>query len=61
MSRLKKKYANGQSRGGNPGTATFTGRSNPKDYHRQEVAFHGGEMAFEKWRDGGRKGYGSGG
>jgi hypothetical protein len=52
---------NGQSRGGTPGSATNTncpdGR-NKKDYHRVAVAFHGGELSYEKWVENGRKGYG---
>lgn len=51
---------NGQPRGGTPGKATFTGTPAgraPKDYHKQAVAFHGGEVAYEKWVAGGRKGY----
>jgi hypothetical protein len=58
--RNKRKYMNGQPRGGTPGKATNTecpeGRT-PKDYHRIAVAFHGGELAHEKWVKGGRRGY----
>jgi hypothetical protein len=62
MSRLRKKYTNGQKRGGTPGRPTSTtgavlGR-NPKDYHKQAIAFHGGDTAYENWVNGGRKGYG---
>ncbi len=57
MSRLRKKYSNGQSRGtGSKAPARLTGRT-PKDYHRQEVAFHGGEMNYEKWIKNGRVTY----
>jgi len=60
MSRLKKKYSNGKSRGGTPGKATDTtcpeGR-NQRDYHRQMVVFHGGDVALERWIAAGRKGY----
>ncbi len=56
MSRTKKKYTNGQSRGGTSpsvtdttyGTATNRNGS-PKDYHRQAVAFHGGELKLEEF------------
>lgn len=60
MSRSKKVYPNGKPRGGTPGKATDTSqlaRRSPKDYHRQMVAFHGGEMALERWVKGGRNGY----
>lgn len=61
MSRLKKKYSNGQKRGGNSPNATDTscppGRQK-KNYHKQEVAFHGSEMNYEKFVNAGRKGYG---
>ena len=52
---------NGQSRGGVPGKAVDSHRDDgtKKNYHRQEVAFHGGEMAYEAWVKGGRKGYNS--
>lgn len=55
MSRTKKKYSNGQSRGGSgiPASTTRT----PKDYHRVAVQFHGGELAYEKFVKGGRRGY----
>lgn len=60
MSKLKKSYSNGRSRGGTPGKSTDTicpaGRQ-PKDYHRQEVAFHGSETNYNAWVEGGRKGY----
>lgn len=60
--RTKKKYISGQKRGGTPGRATDTGcpaGRNPKDYYRQAVAFHGGDMAYQKWVEGGRRGYGN--
>lgn len=61
--RRKTKYMNGRNRGGTPGSKTDTtcppGR-NPKDYHRVAVSFHGGDMAYERYVEGGRKGYGSG-
>jgi len=60
--RTKDRYMNGQSRGGTPGVATDTSKPtgrHKKDYHRQEVAFHGGEMAYDKWVKNGRKGYGN--
>lgn len=60
MSRLKKKYSNGQSRGGTPGHATDTtcpeGR-NPRDYGRVMIQFHGGDLALENYVKNGRKGY----
>lgn len=46
MSRTKKKYMNGQKRGG--GRTTQLHSATPKDYHRQAVNFHGGELAWEK-------------
>lgn len=56
--RTKKKYMNGRPRGGVPGRAVDSHReTGKKDYHRMEVAFHGGEMAYEAWVKGGRKGY----
>jgi hypothetical protein len=58
--RQRKKYSNGQPRGGTPKVATNTNPpagKNPKDYHKQEAAFHGGEMAYEAWAEGGKKGY----
>lgn len=58
--RTKKKYANSQKRGGTPGKATDSGcpaGRHAKDYHRVAVAFHGGEMALDKWKNGGMKGY----
>jgi hypothetical protein len=60
MSRLKKKYSNGQSRGGTSPNATDTGcpeGRHKKDYHRQAVQFHGSEQAYEAFVEGGRKGY----
>jgi hypothetical protein len=56
MSRTRKKYSNGQKRGGGPSAKAKMSR-NPKDYHRVAVAFHGGELAYQAWIDGGRKGY----
>jgi hypothetical protein len=60
MSRIKKKYSNGQKRGGTSPNATDTGcpagRSR-KNYHYQAAAFHGGEMNYERWVSEGRKGY----
>lgn len=59
--RSKTKYICGQSRGGTPGKAVDSrcqpGRT-PKNYHKQEVAFHGGEMAYEAYVKDGRRGYG---
>jgi hypothetical protein len=61
MSRRKCTYANGQSRGGTTGSSTNTeqrdGRA-AKDYARVAIAFHGGDLAYEKYMKGGRKGYG---
>lgn len=60
MARQKKKYANGKSRGGTPGSATFTGNPegrNPRDYGKVMVAFHGGDRAHEEWVKNGRRGY----
>lgn len=58
MSRMRKKYTNGQKRGGTPGTAVDSGLSGRrKDYHRQAVMFHGGEMALDRWVENGRRGY----
>ncbi len=61
MSRTKWQYMNGQTRGGTPGRPTETsgtsGKS-PKDYHKNAVAFHGGDLAYEAWVKAGRKGYG---
>ncbi len=54
MARTRKKYSNGQSRGGAIGTMR---RSGKKDYHRKAVEFHGGEMALAQWKDAGMKGY----
>lgn len=56
MSRRKCTYANGQSRGGS-GVVRSTTRA-PKDYERIAIAFHGGDLAYEKYVKGGRKGYG---
>lgn len=60
MAHTRKKYSNGQSRGGTPGSATNTackdGR-NPKNYSKVMVAFHGGDVAYERWVAAGRKGY----
>jgi hypothetical protein len=58
--RSKTKYMNGQSRGGVKGKAvdsTCPAGRTPKNYHKQEVAFHGGETAYEAWVKAGRKGY----
>jgi hypothetical protein len=59
--RSKTRYICGQTRGGIKGKAVDSvcppGRA-PKDYHRQSVLFHGGEMAYEAYVKGGRKGYG---
>lgn len=58
MSRMRKRYSNGQSRGGVKGVCVDSGRKETKkDYHRQEVAFHGSEMAYNNWADKGMKGY----
>lgn len=60
MSRQKKIYSNGQSRGGIPGKAVDSGcrlGRNKKNYHAMETSFHGGELAYEKWVKNGRKGY----
>lgn len=58
--RRNKRYMNGQKRGGTPGRPTVTegtsGRS-PKEYHKQAVAYHGGDLAFEAYVKAGRKGY----
>jgi len=60
MAHTKKKYSNGQSRGGTPGQATNTSRKegrNPKDYGRVAIGFHGGDVSYERWVAAGRKGY----
>jgi hypothetical protein len=60
MAHLKKKYSNGQSRGGTPGSATDTSRRegrHAKDYYRQMVSFHGGDRQLEEFIKKGRKGY----
>lgn len=56
MARQKKKYICKQRRGGTSPNATATEfgstenkNRSPKDYHRQKVAYHGGEMALEKF------------
>lgn len=59
--RNKYTYICGQSRGGTPGKATDSGCKpgrTPKDYHKQEVIFHGGEMKYEAYVKDGRRGYG---
>ena len=57
--KLKKKYGCGQSRKpSGEGSGAERSSRNPKDYHRQELSFHGSQMAYDKWVDGGRKGYG---
>jgi hypothetical protein len=50
--RLKKKYSNGQKRGGEPSVR----RSAIKDYHRMEIMFHGSESSFQRWKEK-KKGY----
>lgn len=55
--RLKKKYPCGQPRGGVKGVCVDSQRDTKKNYHQQEVAFHGGEMNFERWANEGKKGY----
>jgi hypothetical protein len=58
--RTRDRYICGQPRGGTPGTATSVGPRpghNPKDYHKQEVVFHGGEMSYEAWAKNGKRGY----
>lgn len=60
MAHTRKKYSNGQSRGGTPGHATNTSKPegrNPKDYYAIAKAFHGGDVAYERWIASGRKGY----
>ena len=60
--RSKERYICGQTRGGIPGKCCDTSQRdgrNKKDYYRQMVAFHGGDVAYENWVKGGRKGYGS--
>lgn len=61
--RSKRKYMNGQSRGGVPGVAVDTDNASrgrtPKRYHTQAVSFQGGETAVENWVKGGRRGYGA--
>jgi hypothetical protein len=47
MARQKKKYSNGQSRG--TGTQSMRRNPTPKDYHRQAVAYHGGELKLEEF------------
>lgn len=46
MARTKKLYMNGQKRGGERTEQVHS--ATPKDYRRQMVNFHGGEMALEK-------------
>lgn len=55
MARLKKKYSNGQSRGS--GTEPQKHSTTPKNYHHQEIAFHGSEAAYERWKEDGKRGY----
>lgn len=47
MSRTKKKYANGQSRG--VGHVPQWKSRSPKDYHKQAIGFHGGEAKLEEF------------
>lgn len=54
MARTKKRYANGQSRG--DGSQPMRRSPTPRDYHRMAVAYHGGELALEKFMEGLKKG-----
>lgn len=58
--RTRKKYSNGQPRAPK-GTANSADSSRRhKNYHAMEIAYHGSESAYNKWVEGGRKGYSHG-